>query len=191
MNTAEVTSDRFGARALTLLFGALASCGCGGSEDSHGGAGAGGDGTYCAATEDWPPEAATKEQEILDQVNELRAAGATCGTHDFEPREPLEMLGSLRCAARVHSADMLEHDYFGHTGHDGSQPRERMEVAGYAGRSWAENIAAGSATAAGTMDQWTNSERHCANIMGKYRYIGVGYVEGGSRGHLWTQTFGY
>lgn len=191
MNTTGVMRKPTTLGAAMLLTGALLLNGCGGSDDADGSTGGStGGGAYCAATESWPASAATKEREILDLVNQFRAEGATCGSETFAPREPLEMLGSLQCAARVHSADMFEKDYFSHTAQDGSEPRERMEAAGYEGRSWAENIAAGSATADGAMDQWMNSEGHCANIMGNYRYIGVGYVEGGSRRHLWTQTFG-
>src|SRR5690606_164557 len=73
------------------------------------------DDNYCAPTIDWPESSAAKELEILDLVNQYRAAGASCGGEFFGPREPLEMLGSLQCAARVHSLDMLENDYFSHT----------------------------------------------------------------------------
>ena len=39
-----------------------------------------------------------------------------------------------------------------------------------------ENIAAGNGTAAATVQQWMDSDGHCANIMNKnYRFLGVGY----------------
>lgn len=146
-------------------------------------------GDYCSPTTDWPESSAAKELEILDLVNQRRAAGATCGGETFGPREPLEMLGSLQCAARVHSLDMLENDYFSHTGLDGSSPADRLRAAGYDGRGWGENIASGRSDAESTMEQWMNSPGHCRNIMGNYRYIGVGYA-GMGRQHIWTQTFG-
>ncbi|HEY8376537.1 MAG TPA: CAP domain-containing protein, partial [Nannocystis sp.] len=75
---------------------------------------------------------------------------------------------------------------------DGESPWDRMAKAGYGNYKTAgENIAAGSATAAGTMDQWMNSDGHCANIMNpNFQHIGVGYHPGGQWGHLWTQVFG-
>lgn len=169
----------------------------GGRDGGTGGRTAGGGGSsevpsgdYCAPTEDWPESSTAKELEMLELVNAQRAEGASCAGEAFPPREPLEMLPSLHCAARMHSADMLERDYFSHTSPEGTGPSQRMAAAGYAGRGWAENIAAGNATAAATLEQWMNSEGHCRNIMGNYRYFGVGYVQGGSRRHLWTQTFG-
>jgi len=176
-----------GARAALFLL-ALSGWGCGGADDA--GEGAGGSDEYCAGTTEWSAEAAALEEQLLELVNDLRAEGGTCGERRFRSREPLRMLDSLRCAARVHSADMLEHDFFSHTGNDGSQPRERMRVAGYEGRAWAENIAAGSATAEDALRQWVESEPHCMNLLGQYRSTGIGYVEGGRYGHLWTQTFG-
>lgn len=146
-------------------------------------------GDYCSPTLEWPESSAAKELAILDLVNQRRAAGATCGGATFGPREPLEMLDSLQCAARVHSLDMLENDYFSHTGLDGSGPDYRFEAAGYDGRGWGENIASGRSDAEGTMEQWMNSPGHCRNIMGDYRYIGVGHA-GSGRQNIWTQAFG-
>lgn len=53
-----------------------------------------------------------------------------------------------------------------------------------------ENIAYGSSTAEGVMDQWMNSEGHRANIlMGRFTSIGIGcvYFDGG---YFWVQCFG-
>ncbi len=167
---------------------ALCSWGCGEAEDAVEGAGRGDE--YCANTAEWTAEAVALEEQLFELVNHLRAEGTTCGERRFRPREPLQMLGSLRCAARVHSVDMLEHDFFSHTGNDGSQPRERMQVAGYEGRAAAENIAEGSADAEDVLQRWVESEPHCMNLLGQYLFTGIGYVEGGRHGPLWTQTFG-
>lgn len=146
---------------------------------------------YCGGVTDWDPEWTTLEDEILIIVNENRAAGATCGGDSMPPVEPLRMDEALRCAARVHSQDMAERDYFDHDNPDGDGPVERMQAAGYSGRGWGENIAAGNATAARTMMQWMESSGHCSNIMSEgFGLIGVGYYPGGEYGHLWTQTFG-
>ncbi len=55
----------------------------------------------------------------------------------------------------------------------------RMNNAGYTGwTAGAENIAAGSATAAGTMSQWMGSSGHRTNILSSsYRDLGVGYYQ--------------
>lgn len=174
--------------ALLIALG-LASTACGdGESNAHDANGI--DGDYCSPTVGWPSDSAALEKEILTLVNQHRAQGAQCGDEAIGPREPLEMHPALQCAARVHTADMVEHDYFSHTGRNGSSPGDRMKAAGYEGGGWGENIASGSSTAEGAMDQWMNSPGHCRNIMGNYRYIGVGYAGDGERHHLWTQTFG-
>jgi uncharacterized protein YkwD len=166
------------------------SSGSGGQTQGSGGGGEVPSGEYCSPTVGWPEASTSKELAMLELVNAQRAQGANCGGESFPARDPFEMDSSLWCAARVHTADMVENDYFSHTGLDGSSPRDRMDAAGFEGRGWAENIAAGRSGAEETLEQWMASDGHCRNIMGDYRYFGVGYVAGSSRRHLWTQTFG-
>ncbi|MBZ5713624.1 CAP domain-containing protein [Nannocystis pusilla] len=148
---------------------------------------------YCEPANGWDPAWKQLEEDILAAVNQVRAQGANCGGKgDFGPAGPLTMDPALRCAARMHSKDMNDRDFFDHTNPDGEPPWDRMGKAGYGNYSNAgENIAGGSPDAAGTMDQWMNSDGHCANIMNPdFEHIGVGYYPGGQWGHLWTQVFG-
>jgi uncharacterized protein YkwD len=148
---------------------------------------------YCEPAKSWDPAWKQLEEDILAAVNQVRAQGANCGAQgDFGPAGPLTMDPALRCAARMHSKDMNDRDFFDHTNPDGEPPWDRMGKAGYGNYSNAgENIAGGSPDAAGTMDQWMNSDGHCANIMNPdFEHIGVGYYPGGQWGHLWTQVFG-
>ncbi len=146
---------------------------------------------YCDGTKEWDAEWAQMEQEILDIVNMERSRGANCGGQMMPPVAPLTMDPELQCAARMHSLDMAMRGFFSHNSPDGEGPGSRMEQAGYEGRTWGENIAAGSPDAEGTMDQWMNSPGHCTNLMSdSFAHIGVGYSPGGDYGHLWTQTFG-
>jgi uncharacterized protein YkwD len=193
------------------LYGALCGLlwlgGCvGGAIDGEGGeggeAGEGGDQSGgdtgvpshgdCSMTADWESSWAALEEDVLTIVNMRRSEGASCGGERFDPAPALVMQANLRCAARLHSMDMVERNYFSHDSLDGRSPWDRMEEAGYVGwRAVAENIAAGSPDAAGTMDQWMNSPGHCANIMSPdLTEIGVGYFPGGDSGHMWTQKFG-
>lgn len=149
---------------------------------------------YCDVTEGWDPSFTAFEFQILDLVNRRRAEGADCGDGGyFAPTHPLQMEASLRCAARAHSKDMVDRDFFAHTNPDNDGPGPRLDDAGYEGFGWGENIAAGSATAEGTMNQWMNSDGHCANLMNPdFSLIGVGYYPGGQDQYqaYWTQTFG-
>ena len=141
---------------------------------------------YCAPVAGFTSTAL--EDEILTIVNQHRAAGATCGGQAMAAVPPLTMVPSLRCAARVHTKDMVDRGYFDHTNPDGEQPWDRMERAGYTWSSAGENIAAGNGTAVATMGQWMNSAGHCRNIMSAdYTDIGVGHVEAAA---MWTQVFG-
>lgn len=169
----------------------------GGSEDGGGGDDGGDDGVPsdgdCEQTRNWDPSWAALEQDVLDIVNMHRAQGANCGSQgSFGPAPPLTMQANLRCAARLHSKDMVDRGFFDHDNPDGESPWDRMEEAGYTGwTAVGENIAAGSPDAAGTMAQWMGSDGHCANIMNpQFTEIGVGYYPGGMFGHMWTQTFG-
>ena len=147
---------------------------------------------YCAEVSDWDEASISLEEDVLEIVNEHRAAGADCGAEgSFGPASPLTMNDNLRCAARKHSADMAANNYFSHSSQDGSSPGDRIDEAEYTWSTWGENIAGGSPDAAGTMDQWMNSDGHCANIMNPgFTEIGVGYAVGGEFGHTWTQVFG-
>ena len=147
---------------------------------------------YCDAVADWDEAAIALEEDVLDIVNQRRAEGANCGSRGmFAPTDPLTMNDNLRCAARKHSKDMVDRDYFAHDSPEGEGPDVRIEAAEYTWSTWGENIAGGSPDAAGTMDQWMNSDGHCANIMNpSFTEIGVGYAAGGQYGHTWTQVFG-
>ena len=93
---------------------------------------------------------------------------------------------ALRCAARKHSLDMFDRDFFSHTNPDGEGPGQRLTKAGYSG-GWGENIAWGQSTPAQVVDSWMNSDGHCANIMrASYTKIGIGYHSS----RLWTTVFG-
>jgi uncharacterized protein YkwD len=138
-------------------------------------------------------EQEAKEQAVLQLINAQRAVGATCGGAAFGPSAPLEMDRALQRAARRHSEDMATQDYFDHTSLDGRGPQQRMQDEGYRGLPYGENIAAGSATAEATVQQWLGSPGHCSLMMsGEVSDIGVGYAFGPSStwGHYWTLTFG-
>jgi uncharacterized protein YkwD len=123
------------------------------------------------------------ETQVLDLTNAERVK-VGCGALRLDVR--------LRTAARAHSTDMAVHNYFSHTGLDGSDPGERMADAGYnVRRGWAENIAAGYPTAKAVMIGWMNSSGHRANILNcQLRALGVGVARSSGGRLYWTQDFG-
>ncbi|MGZ3419037.1 MAG: CAP domain-containing protein [Polyangiales bacterium] len=142
----------------------------------------------------WPATWAQMEDQVLAEVNVRRAAGATCGSKVFGPAGPLAAHQALRGSARGHSKDMGSRGYFDHNTPEGVSPQDRMKAAGWsAGGYTGENIAAGNATAAATVQQWMNSPGHCENIMDpNYQFMGVGYflAPTAKYKHYWTQNFG-
>lgn len=103
---------------------------------------------------------------VLARVNQLRAAGASCGTRgSFAPAGPLTWSTPLTTAATGHSIDMVTNNFFSHTGSGGSTPESRVNATGYGWSTLGENIAAGPMTVNAVMDGWMASDGHCANIM--------------------------
>jgi uncharacterized protein YkwD len=105
------------------------------------------------------------QQEILDRVNQARAAGRTCGSTSYGPVPALRWNGVLFNAAGAHSTDMAANNYFSHSSQDGRNPGQRITGAGYAWSAYGENIAAGQTSAQAVVDAWLASPGHCANIM--------------------------
>jgi uncharacterized protein YkwD len=151
------------------------------------------DNAYCNPVSDWPQDWIDAELEVLDLVNQARAQGGNCGTEgNFPPSGPLEWHPALTCAARVHSKDMADNDFFSHTNLQGNGPGWRLAQAGYNGGGWGENIAAGYGDPNSVVQGWLDSDGHCANMLNpNFSLIGIGYAYGdGQWGHYWTQTFG-
>lgn len=128
---------------------------------------------------------ATK-QEMLDQVNRLRASGCNCGRKYMPPVKPLTWNLRLEKAALAHAKDMEINDFFDHHGSNGSSVGDRADKAGYAWQSVGENIAWGYGSFKETLLGWKDSPGHCRNIMNpSYTEMGVA-----STGDFWVQDFG-
>ena len=123
------------------------------------------------------------ELEVIDLINQQRLSAGLA---------PLEAEMRLVEAAVLHSEDMALHNFFNHTGSDGSSPWDRFARAGYPMIAGAENIAAGYGTPAEVVTGWMNSSGHRANILNRsVRHIGVGYVfySPSPYGSYWTADF--
>lgn len=123
---------------------------------------------------------AQAEQEMYQLVNKERVANGL---------SVLQFDSSLRDVARAHSQDMLANGYFSHKSLTGRSPFERMEDAGihfvYAG----ENLALAPTTPL-AMQGLMNSPGHRANILSPQFYkIGIGVIDGGIFGKMYSQEF--
>lgn len=141
----------------------------------------------------WPAQWAQFEDEVLALTNQRRAQGALCGSQSFGPAGPVSAHPALRGAARGHSQDMAQRNYFDHASPEGTSPMQRAKAAGYPGTFVGENIAAGQTTPSEVVAAWVKSPGHCVNLMDpRFLYLGVGYVfeQSDKYRHYWTQNFG-
>lgn len=121
------------------------------------------------------------EREVLDLTNSFRARNGLSA---------LIWSNEAANAARLHSKDMANNNYFDHTGLNGSTPGTRMTAQGIDYRSYGENIIGGYGNAMYSSNGWMNSSGHRANLINKtFTHLGVGYVLGGSYRDYGTQNF--
>jgi uncharacterized protein YkwD len=116
---------------------------------------------------------------------------------------PLQQNDRLAAAARQHSQDMVQQQYFDHVAKDGTDPVDRIRAAGYLPNAGAwtvgENLAWGTgalATPKEIVSAWMHSQGHRENILRpQFKEIGFGVVTGNPRsddgaGATYTTTFG-
>ncbi len=128
------------------------------------------------------------EKRVLDLHNEA------CKRQRLEPLcvHPL-----LTEAARTHSKEMIDENYFSHL-QERSDPRCSTQALDYDWCAYSENTAWGSgsySTPESTLDRWMKSPGHKKNILnGKFREIGAGSVTGDFKGTggatIYTVDFG-
>jgi uncharacterized protein YkwD len=80
------------------------------------------------------------ESALLAEINLLRAQGGRCGPLNFLPAAPLRFVPALRCAARLHSADMVARQYLGQVDPDNLGTGPRLDAVGYAASTYGENV---------------------------------------------------
>lgn len=101
----------------------------------------------------------------------------------------LEMDIGLRKLSRDHSDDMFKRGYFSHVNPDGLDPFNRMDEAGVIYTNAGENLALAPSVEL-AMQGLMNSPGHRANILSdKYNKIGIGVIDGGVYGKMFTQEF--
>jgi len=150
-------------------------------------------------------EASVQEQLALERVNRARLKpGAEAaanniaidegipGQLDATPRQPIALNAKLMSAARQHSQDMLNRDYFEHNAPEGTTPFARMASAGYIHQTAGENLAWRGTT--GTIDMTMSVEQQHVDLFvditvpgrghrkimlgGNFREVGIGILNG-------------
>ena len=122
-----------------------------------------------------------KEKQVMDLTNSFRA------------RHGLPALAwskQASNAARLHSQDMADYDYYDHIGRSGSTPGERLKAQRIRYISHGQNIIAGYGNVFYASNSFINSKSQRSNLLNiSFTHIGVGYAMGGSRSYYLTQKF--
>jgi uncharacterized protein YkwD len=143
------------------------------------------------------------EQVFLERLNDARADPAAYGASigvdlsNVVPSPPLAFDPRLVDAARKHSQDMNDRNYFDHTTPEGLTPWDRMTNAGFPWVSAAESIAAAFSTPEAALaslitDNGVPSLEHRRQLLGIdapfQDQVGIGIVQGGtgSYGNYYT-----
>ncbi len=125
------------------------------------------------------------ERELLNRHNAARSIPTFCGGNLRSPVPALTWNNKLANAARAHSTDMRDNNFFDHTGSNGSSPGARITLAGYSWTTFGENIAFGYTSAMSVTNGLLGSTGHCNNIMnGQFIHMGAAEVD-----RKWTFVF--
>ncbi len=138
-------------------------------------------------------ESNDQQQAMLSQINEARSQARQCGDQPFEAVESLAWSCKLEAAAKSHSQNMANNDYFSHTGLDGAGIEQRVGNQGYVWQAVGENIAAGHTSVSAVVAGWLDSPGHCRNIMNDaFTEMGMANAENSESRYstYWTQTLG-
>ncbi len=123
--------------------------------------------------------ASSAAYEVLKMINEIRINN---GLDPFETEDILDDAAMDRAAEISH--------LFSHTRPDGSSCFSILDEIDVFYMSAGENIACGSSTAQGVVEQWMNSTGHRDNILNPdYDFLGIGYYSTDDGNYFWTQLF--
>lgn len=117
---------------------------------------------------------------MIDHVNAARKAAGL---------QPLAADSKLSEVARLKSKDMIDHDYFSHQSPTYGSPFEMMHKFHITYSTAGENIACNQSVEA-AHEALMNSPGHRENVLNaSFTRIGIGIVDGGPCGKMFTQLF--
>ncbi|MBC7867847.1 MAG: CAP domain-containing protein, partial [Gloeobacteraceae cyanobacterium ES-bin-316] len=107
------------------------------------------------------------EAAVVKETNEYRISMGL---------QPLEIKKELSLLAQEHSENMAGgRSKFGHGGIEKRNERAKQQINSLT--NFGENVAYGAETAAEVVGNWKNSTGHRRNLLGSYKYIGVGIAK--------------
>lgn len=126
-----------------------------------------------------PINEANLVDDVLSQTNKFRRSK---GLPTLIIREELNAI------AQKHSSDMARGRVgFGHGGFSkrNAMAKKKMKAI----HSFAENVAYGPTTGKQVVTMWKNSSDHRRNMLGRYKYIGIGIAKDRRGRIFYTQVF--
>ncbi|MBQ3423362.1 MAG: peptidase [Romboutsia sp.] len=142
-------------------------------------------------------------QDVEDKTNDIYAKESNKLKKSFE-LQSIDLINSTRykydlnylnyskkatISSRKHSSDMISNNYFDHINKNEESPFDRMKKEDIIYISAGENIASGQFSAIYAHEALMNSKGHRKNILGDYKYIGIGVDFGGQYKIYYTQNF--
>ena len=119
-------------------------------------------------------------EDILKYTNQFRKSK---GLRVLEMREDLNEI------ARRHSEDMASGKRsFGHSGYNQRVVKVQKTIKSFSG-SMAENVLYGASNAKDAISIWKNSSGHKKNMLGNYKYTGIGTARSRRGVIYYTQIF--
>ncbi|RHP82710.1 CAP domain-containing protein [Roseburia sp. AM59-24XD] len=105
------------------------------------------------------------EQEVYEMTNAYR---------NYMGKALFKLEDRTTTAARKHSEDMANNNYFQHNSLDGSKFSARLTAEGISWSGAGENICAGAGDAINMVIGWIGSSGHRKGMLTDFKYIGVG-----------------
>lgn len=118
-------------------------------------------------------------QQVLIQTNQFRRS---------QGLNELTMRNDLNKIAQRHSEDMARGRVpFGHGGFYQRDALAKKDIKQLS--SFAENVAFGPTSGKQVVDMWKSSPGHRQNLLGRFKYIGVGIAKDRNGRIYYTQVF--
>ena len=128
---------------------------------------------------------------FLPDINNNLVTDVVKQTNQFRKSEGLPVLimkQELNQIAQKHSKDMAERRVaFGHDGFGDRQAKAGKVIKGM--HTFAENVAYGANTAREVVTLWKNSPGHRRNMLGNFKYIGIGTAKDSKGQIYYTEIF--
>jgi len=126
-----------------------------------------------------PPNNSNLVHDVLTQTNIFRKS---------EGLHALKMRSDLNALAQKHSEDMAKGRVgFGHAGFGKRYAKAKKDIRNFHG--FAENVAFGSMSGKEVVIRWEGSPGHRRNLLGPYKYVGIGIAKNKEGQIYYTEVF--